>query len=89
MRAAFRAEPLADHIGLIIYQADKATKKQGTNVNDYLFKVTGWKASSGKRPRYYQLRINTSQMEIKTYSTLNSKLINPKISIIHIFIIKF
>lgn len=44
---------LCDRIGLTIYQADKAAKEQGMNVNDYLLKVTGWKPSEGKRPRYY------------------------------------
>lgn len=44
---------LCDCIGLTIYQAEKAAKEQGMSGNDYLFKVTGWKASSGKRPRYY------------------------------------
>jgi hypothetical protein len=44
---------LCDRLGLTIYQADKAAKEQGMNVNDYLFKVSGWKPSEGKRPRYY------------------------------------
>jgi len=44
---------LCDRLGLTIYQAEKAAKEQGMNVNDYLLKVTGWKPSEGKRPRYY------------------------------------
>jgi hypothetical protein len=46
---------LCDRLGLTIYQADKAAKEQGTNVNDYLLKVTDWKPSEGKRPRYYPI----------------------------------
>jgi len=44
---------LCERIGLTIYQAEKAAKEQGMNGNDYLLKVTGWKPSEGKRPRYY------------------------------------
>jgi hypothetical protein len=47
---------LCDRVGLTIYQAEKAAKEQGMNVNDYLFKVTGWKPSEGKRPRYYSTK---------------------------------
>jgi replication fork clamp-binding protein CrfC len=47
---------LCDRLGLTIYQAEKASKEQEMSGNDYLFKVTGWKASSGKRPRYYPIK---------------------------------
>ncbi|WP_181280722.1 hypothetical protein [Aphanothece hegewaldii] len=44
---------LCDRLGLMIYQVEKAVKEQGMMGNDYLLKVTGWKPSQGKRPRYF------------------------------------
>lgn len=44
---------LCDRLNLTIYQAEKAAKEQGINVNDYLLKITNWKPSEGKRPKYY------------------------------------
>ena len=44
---------LCEHIGLTIYQAEKAAKDQKMLVNDYLFKITGWLPGKGKRPKYY------------------------------------
>ena len=44
---------LCSRIGLTIYQASKAAQDQEMSDNDYLFKITGWQAGEGKRPRYY------------------------------------
>lgn len=45
-----------NRLNLTLRQAEKAAKEQKMTINDYLFKVTGWKASEGKRPRYYPAR---------------------------------
>jgi len=45
---------LCQKIGLTIHQANIAFKQQGfKSIDEYLFKITGWQAGEGKRPRYF------------------------------------
>ena len=44
---------LCKKIGLTVSQADKASKEQDLSIEDYIFKITGWKAGEGNKPRYF------------------------------------
>ncbi|PSB00905.1 hypothetical protein [Merismopedia glauca] len=52
-QAGLTKTQLCDRLNLTLHQAEKAAKEQKMTINDYLLKVTGWKPSEGKRPRYY------------------------------------
>lgn len=54
---------LCKKIGLTINQANTAFKEQGfESIDEYLFKITGWKAGEGNRPRYF-LSDETDEIE--------------------------
>ncbi len=69
---------LCQKIGLNINQANTASEQLGfKSVDEYLFKITGWQAGEGKRPRYFlsdeKDEILSSSAEIESTSTVETK----------------
>ncbi len=69
---------LCQKIGLTINQANTASEQQGfKSLDEYLFKISGWQAGEGKRPRYFLSdevdEIESSETEIESESEVEEE----------------